>query len=274
MKTKLLILPFLFMGIIFSAHSIFAQADNYKVLYSDGEMVIKEIDAEAFLVTHTFPWPANSLVLKFKKNNFLLIDTPYTDEATERLVEFLKKNTRGKIKISAINTHFHVDNLGGNGYLRKIHAGVYGSDLTVKLLKERGLGKGMLESMKNLPNDRYYTYYKNKELTAPRKVFPVEKGLKLTFGKDTVEVWYPGAGHTPDNVVVYYPEKKILFGGCILKAMESSSKGNLGDADVHAWKGSVEKLLEKYPEAKLVIPGHGSMGGIEIIRHTIDIVSK
>jgi metallo-beta-lactamase class B len=235
-------------------------------------MVIKEIDAETFLVTHTFPWPANSLVLKFEKNNFLLIDTPYTDEATERLVGFLKKNTRGKIKISAINTHFHVDNLGGNGHLKKIHAKIYGSNLTARLLKERGLGQGMLESMKNMPD--YYNYYKNKELSAPVHLFPVEKGLKLNFGRDTVEVFYPGAGHTEDNVVVYYSKKHLLFGGCILKAMESSSKGNLGDADINAWKGSVEKLAARYPEAKLIIPGHGSMGGIELLRHTIDIVSK
>ncbi|MCU7491266.1 MAG: MBL fold metallo-hydrolase [Bacteroidota bacterium] len=272
MKTLLRLLPLFLLGIVFTARSIPAQTDSYKVLYSDGEMVIREIDPETFLVTHTFPWPANSLVLKFKKNQFLLIDTPYTDEATERLVTFLKKNTPGEIKISAINTHFHVDNLGGNGYLKKINARIYGSSLTVRLLKERGLGQGMLESMKNMPE--MYTYYKSKKLTAPDNLFPVEKGLKLHFGRDTVEVWYPGAGHTKDNVVVYYPKKKILFGGCILKAMESSSKGNLGDADIHVWKGSVEKLLARYPEAKLVVPGHGATGGIEIIRHTIDIVSE
>ncbi|HEX2961582.1 MAG TPA: MBL fold metallo-hydrolase [Ignavibacteriales bacterium] len=272
MKTLLRIIPFLFLGIVLTASSVWAQTDNYKVLYSDGEMVIKEIDAETFLVIHTFPWPANSLVLKFKKNQFLLIDTPYTDEATERLVTFLKKNTQGEIKISAINTHFHVDNLGGNGYLRKIHAKTYGSTLTAKLLRERGLGQGMLESMKNMPD--MYNYYKDKELVQPDHLFPIEKGLKLHFGHDTVEVWYPGAGHTKDNVVVYYPKKKILFGGCILKAMESSSKGNLGDADIHTWKGSVEKILARYPEAKLVVPGHGSTGGVETVRHTIDIVSE
>lgn len=272
MKTLTLKLPFLILSIFILSIPAFAQTDNYKVLYSDSEMVIKEIDPEVFLVTHTYPWPANSLVIKFKKNNFLLIDTPYTDEATERLVEYFKKSTRGKIKISAVNTHFHVDNLGGNGYLRKIHAKVYGSDLTASLLKERGLGLGMLESMKSMPE--FYNYYKNKKLIPPDHLFPAEEGLKLSFGREWVEVFYPGAGHTQDNVVVYYPKKQILFGGCILKAMESSSKGNLGDADLKSWKGSVEKLLTRYPLAKLVIPGHGSMGSQEMIRHTIDVVSK
>lgn len=266
---------FIFLGFIFVFNLVSAQQPgSYKVLYSDDEMVIKEIDADTYLVIHTFPWPANSLVIKFRKNNFLFIDTPYTDEATERLVKWLEGNTKGKIKITAINTHFHVDNLGGNGYLKKIGAVTYGSDLTAKLLKERGLGNGMLETFKNPQSDKIYTYYKNKELAAPSKTFPIEKGLKLPFGKDTVEVFYPGAGHTPDNVSVYYAKKQILFGGCILKSMESNSKGFTGDAELGAWKGSLEKLGAKFPEAKLVIPGHGSAGGMELIKHSIEVVSK
>ncbi|MCU7494352.1 MAG: hypothetical protein HF314_04445 [Ignavibacteria bacterium] len=65
MRALLRILPFLLLGIILTADSVFAQTDRYKVVYSDDEMVIKEIDSETFLVIHTFPWPANSLVLKF-----------------------------------------------------------------------------------------------------------------------------------------------------------------------------------------------------------------
>lgn len=274
MEKTVSFLHLIILSIVLMMASVSAQTNDPKVLYSDDEMVIREIDPDTYLVVHTFPWPANSLVIKFKKNNFLFIDTPYTDEATEKLVKFLENRNPGKIKITAINTHFHVDNLGGNGYLKKIGAAIYGSDMTVKLLKERGLGTGMLESFNNPQSEKYYTYYKNKELVPPQKLFPIEKGLKLNFGKDTVEVWYPGGGHTPDNVVVYYPKKQILFGGCILKSMESKSKGNLGDAVTAYWGSSLEKLLKKYPDAKLVIPGHGSIGDINLIAHTIEIVNR
>ncbi|MGE5621068.1 MAG: subclass B1 metallo-beta-lactamase [archaeon] len=274
MEKSLYILHILVISIVFTGISVFAQTENYKVLYSDDEMIIREIDPGTYLVIHSFPWPANSLVVKLNKNRFLFIDTPYTDEATEKLVNWLQKRTLGKIKITAVNTHFHVDNLGGNDYLKKIGAEIYGSDLTAKLLKERGLGNGMLQSFKNIQNDAFYTYYQRKELVPPQKLFPIEKGLTLTFFTDTVEVWFPGAGHTPDNVVVYFPKKQLLFGGCILKSMESNTKGNLGDAVLSAWNTSLEKLLEKYPDAKLVIPGHGSIGGIELIKHTMEVVKK
>ncbi|MGE5458285.1 MAG: MBL fold metallo-hydrolase [Methanococcaceae archaeon] len=262
------------LNIILMTISISAQTNNYKTLYSDDELLIKEIDSDTYLVIHTFPWPANSLVIKFNKNNFLFIDTPYTDEATEKLVKWLQKRTLGKIKITAINTHFHVDNLGGNGYLKKIGSVTYGSDLTARLLKQRGLGNGMLQSFKDIQSDKYYTYYQSKELVPPGKLFPISKEFKLFFEKDTIEVWYPGAAHTPDNIVVYYSRKQILFGGCMLKSMESNSKGFLGDADTAAWGNSLEKLLNRFPEAKLVIPGHGNLGGLDLIKHTIEIVTK
>lgn len=271
MKNTFTVLSFLFTLLVISL-PLKGQSRNYNTVYADSELVIKEIDPAAFLVIHSFPWPANSFVLKFDNGNYLFLDTPYTDEATEKLVNWLKSRDSSNIHISAINTHFHMDNLGGNGYLKSIGSDIYGSDLTVKLLKERGVGNGMLESMKGPQMEKYYSYYKNKVFTPPSKLFSLEKGLKLNFGKDTVEVWYPGPGHTPDNVTVYYPVKKLLFGGCLVKSLESKSKGNTGDADLKKWSGSLENLLVKYPDAELVIPGHGKEGGVELIKHSINTV--
>lgn len=260
------------LAILFAGLPLKGQSTDHKIVYSDEELAIKEIDTDSYLVVHSFPWPANSLVLKSGKNNYLFIDTPYTDEATKKLTEWLQTKDSAKIKVTAINTHFHVDNLGGNSYLKSIGSDIYGSDLTVSLLKERGLGNGMLESFKTPSMEKYYNYYKVKVLTAPDKIFSIKEGLNLAFGSDTVQVWYPGPGHTPDNVVVYYPKKKVLFGGCILKSMESNSKGNTGDADLKNWGHSLESLLRKFPDARLVIPGHGKEGGVELISHSIKIV--
>ncbi|MFH1196708.1 MAG: MBL fold metallo-hydrolase [bacterium] len=249
-----------------------AQPKYENVFTLDDELIVKQIDENTFLAVHSFPWAANNLILKFKDGNYLFIDTPYTDEATEKLVNWLQSRDSSKIKVTVINTHFHIDNLGGNGYLRSIGADIYGSDLTVQLLKERGLGFGMLDMLKDPSMKKYYDYYKDKVLTPPNKLFSLKDGLELIIDGDTMQVYYPGPGHAPDNVVVYYPAKKILFGGCILKSMGSKSKGNLGDADLQNWYSSVEKLLTKFPDAKLVIPGHGEEGGFDLIGHTMDVV--
>jgi metallo-beta-lactamase class B len=182
MKNTFYFLPLL-LAILFICSPLNGQSKDHKIVYSDDELVIKEIDPDTYLVIHTFPWPANSLVIKFGKGNYLFIDTPYTDEATKKLVDWFQNKDKKVMHITAVNTHFHVDNLGGNGYLKSIGAVIYGSDLTAKILKERGLGTGMLESFNNPSLEKYYNYYKDKALTAPDKLFPIKDGLKLPFPK-------------------------------------------------------------------------------------------
>ena len=36
-----------------------------------------------------------------------------------------------------------------------------------------------------------------------------------------MEVFYPGPGHAPDNVVVWVGRERLLFGGCLLKDEEA-----------------------------------------------------
>ena len=225
-----------------------------------------------YLVSHSFPWQSNSLVIKFTNGKYLFIDTPYTNEATEKLVNWLAGRDSVKMKITAINTHFHNDRLGGNGYLTKIGSVIYGSDLTIKLLNERGLGNGTLDMYQDPSLKKYFDYWQNAKLTPANKIFTLKDGLVLTFDNDTFEVYYPGPGHTPDNVVVYYPKKKILFGGCIIESMAANTKGFIGDADLSNWYSSVNNILIKYPDAALVIPGYGDLGGKELITHTMELV--
>jgi glyoxylase-like metal-dependent hydrolase (beta-lactamase superfamily II) len=66
----------------------------------------------------------------------VLIDTPYDNDATEQVINWINKEIRPK-KITAIITGFHIDNLGGVGYLLRHKISVYGSDLTIKMLDER-----------------------------------------------------------------------------------------------------------------------------------------
>jgi metallo-beta-lactamase class B len=79
-----------------------------------------------------------------------------------------------------------------------------------------------------------------------------------------------GEGHTKDNVVGYFPDDKAVFGGCLIKEV-GSGKGNLEDANVAEWSQTVSKVKQFYPEAKIVIPGHGETGGTELFDYTIKL---
>ncbi|MEJ6355620.1 IMP family subclass B1 metallo-beta-lactamase, partial [Pseudomonas aeruginosa] len=74
-----------------------------------------------------------------------------------------------------------------------------------------------------------------------------------------------GPGHTQDNVVVWLPEKKILFGGCFVKP---DGLGNLGDANLEAWPKSAKILMSKYGKAKLVVSSHSEIGNASLLQRT------
>lgn len=244
------------------------EQNTYRI---NDELVVKEIEPEVYIAVHYFFGDANSLIIKYKNGELLLIDTPYTDEATKALVDWILKGDTANVKIIAVNTHFHIDNLGGNGYLFGKKAVIYGSDRTVSLLKERGLGNGMMDMLRKPGNEKQFAYYENKKLYPPNNIFKLEEEQRLKVGTDSLFIYFPGAGHAPDNIVVYFPNRLILFGGCFVKSMNSTTPGNLGDAEVKAWPESLKKLREKYKNVKLVIPGHGNAGGLELIDHSLEL---
>jgi metallo-beta-lactamase class B len=45
----------------------------------------------------------------------------------------------------------------------------------------------------------------------------------------------------------------------------------LGDANVGEWSRTVEKVKQQYPNVKIVIPGHGKIGGKDLLDFTIKL---
>jgi metallo-beta-lactamase class B len=236
------------------------------------ELKIEKIEDNVYVVIHSFPWPANSLLVRYAEDVLVWIDTPYTNQAAQQVLDWIKIKF-GKIRIVEINTGYHNDNLGGNGCLIQNGIEIYGSDLTARLLKKQSEQMQMqtLTLLKEPKFKKYYEAHAAAVYVEPNHLFKINKGLNLVFGKDTAEVFYPGPSHTEDNVVVYFPCKKLLFGGCMVKSIQSNNLGNTRDADMKQWPISLKNVLEKFGNARIVVPGHGPAGGIELIEHTLQL---
>jgi metallo-beta-lactamase class B len=61
-----------------------------------------------------------------------------------------------------------------------------------------------------------------------------------------------------------------LFGGCLIKTLKAS-KGYLDDANVQAWSATVEAVKQAYPNAQVVVPGHGDYGNNKLLDYTIKL---
>lgn len=236
----------------------------------DDELEIRTIETGVFLVVHRFPAACNSLLVRCADKAFVWVDTPCSNEATEKVHQWLLR-TYGDPNVIQINTGFHNDNLAGNGYLIQKGIPCYGSDLTPKLIAEcwEKTVQKVLPYYERHENKKYRDTLLSQKLVAPNRLYPLARGLNLKVGTESVEIHFPGPSHTLDNVVVYFKNRAILYGGCMIKARNARNLGFLGDADVAAWPKSARKLLKRYPDARIVVPGHGTWGDLELVRHTI-----
>ncbi|HET7734142.1 MAG TPA: metallo-beta-lactamase, partial [Paludibacter sp.] len=195
-------------GLLFCT-STFAQ----QTIYKTPALEIDSIAANTY-VHRTFlstkEWgkvPCNGAIF-VDNGEAIVFDTPPTDSVSIQLISWIKNHTRASIKAIVVN-HSHDDCLGGLAVFHCAGVPSYSSVLTRQLAQK---------DTQNKP-------------TVPQHDFT--KTLKLKIGKTTIVNYYPGEGHTHDNIVSYIPSVKVLFGGCLIKAL-GSGKGNLAETNVAA----------------------------------------
>jgi metallo-beta-lactamase class B len=193
---------------------------------------------------NTINLPANGLIIQTSAG-LVLIDTPWDDSLTVELLDSTKKRFNQDV-VLAIITHAHIDRIGGIHTLHKRGIKVVSTALTCQKAKELGY-------------------------EIPEPVFSTD--TTFIIGNQQIEYFYPGAGHTIDNSVVWLPERKILFGGCLVKSASSTNLGNIADADLKEWPRSIHTLMKKFPTAHMIVPGHGEWGSSTLLRHTLDLLS-
>lgn len=189
--------------------------------------------------------PSNGVIAVTSKG-LILIDTPWNNTQTKELIELTKKIFKKDISL-AIITHAHDDRIGGINTLLEKKIDVRSTSMTMKEAENNGFKKPPTE----LKNDE-----------------------KITWEDMDIEIFYPGEGHTSDNITVWFPQYKILFGGCLIKSLESDNVGSSKDSNIKQWPVSVNKVLEKYSDAEIVIPGHGKWGSLKLVEHTLNLLKN
>jgi len=188
---------------------------------------------------------ANGLVV-LDRGHAVLVDTPWTPEQTAVLLDWLENKLGAKVD-AVVVCHSHADCLGGLPEVHRRGIASIGLDKT----RELALAAGV---------------------EAPRQGFAGERRLKA--GGRELELFYPGPGHTVDNVVVWLADERVLFGGCLLKSADAPSLGNTAEADVAAWPASLRAVKGRYQALRLVVPGHGDPGGPELLDHTLALLAE
>ncbi|OPB96693.1 subclass B1 metallo-beta-lactamase [Elizabethkingia meningoseptica] len=190
-------------------------------------------------------YAANAVYLVTSKG-VVVIDSPWGEEKFKNFTDEIYKR-HGKKVIMNIATHSHDDRAGGLEYFKSLGAKTYSTKMTDSILAKD-----------NKPRAQY--------------TFDNNKSFKV--GKDEFQVYYPGKGHTADNLVVWFPKDKVLVGGCIIKSGDSKDLGFLGEAYVNDWTQSVHNIQKKFPNVQYVVAGHDDWKDQTAIQHTLDLISE
>ena len=176
------------------------------------------------------------------------MDTAWGELATQALLEKLKTETNKDVSKLVITNH-HYDRLAG-----------------VDLLERKGV------TVFTHPDTPGLSAAKSTPIPDTSVAALKKPGSRTKSGP--IEIAYPGPGHTSDNLVVYVPQAKILFGGGLIRGKDQSSLGNITDANIKAWPQSLRWTLQTYGGASLVVPSHGQGADINLAKTTLALLAK
>lgn len=191
------------------------------------------------------PFPANGLYC-ITDNGVVVIDTPWDTTQFQPLLDSIKIK-HNKNVVMCIATHSHEDRTGGLEYYKQKGIKTFATEQTDIICKERG---------------------------EKRAEFLIFQDTVFAVGQYTFQTYFGGAGHTPDNIVIWFPKDKLLYGGCLVKSTDASDLGYLGDADTKQWSTTIQKIKQKFGQPSYVIPGHQNWTNKKSLNHTTTLLRQ
>ncbi len=189
--------------------------------------------------------PAHGMYL-LTDNGAVLFDTPWDTTQFQPLLDSIKLK-HNKIVTACLATHWHSDRTEGFHYYKQQGIKTFTTILTDSLSKKH-----------------------NKK----RAEFLMTKDTVFHIGQYSFEVYYPGEGHTADNIIAWFDREKILYGGCLIKGADAENLGYLGDANVSEYEATLKKVKKKCPDPNFIIVSHHDWRNINSLTRSIKLAKK
>lgn len=190
-------------------------------------------------------FPANGMYV-VTNDGVIMIDAPWDSLQTQPLLDSIQKKHQKKV-VLCITTHFHDDRTSGLNVLKSNGVKTYSS---------------LVSYQKGLENGEQVTE------------FQFTKDTTFELGGIKFETYFPGNGHAPGNIVIWFPKAKVLFGGCFVKSIEAKGLGGIEDADLVNWPIAIKNTIKKFKSPKFIIPGHQNWLSKSALMHTLYLLES
>jgi cyclase len=180
----------------------------------------------------------NSVVLLSQARDQALVVDTKTGGGARRLKALVAEQAPNAV-VTIVNTHAHSDHTGGNGLFAGARV-ITGECDSAQWEKLSG------------------------GVAPPAETIAPDHGRLLRIGDEYVEIRGMGAAHSFNDVIVYLHNRKMLVAGDIVFNQMHPVVFTMAGADTRRWQEALTTLLREY-EIHTAVPGHGPVGGWEII---------
>ncbi len=198
-----------------------------------------------------YEWADANVTAIGSERGFVVVDTHGSTAAGRVVLDDLRRLSAGPVA-AVVNTHWHWDHSFGNAAFREatpdvpIHAH---EDAAAMLADKGDFMKGRFAESDDPHRDEVVAT----ELVIPDHTFSSSRVIDL--GDRTVELVFPGRGHTSGDIVVRVPEVDVMMAGDLI---EESAKPFIGlDSYPFEWPASLDLVLSMSTEDTRLVPGHG-----------------
>ncbi len=217
---------------------------------ADKKLVISHLSGDFYIYTTFNTYqddqvPANGMYL-VTDTGVVMFDTPWDTTQFQPLLDSIQLRHNKKVLL-CLATHWHSDKTAGLEYYRQQGIKTFTTALTDELSKKN-----------------------NKK----RAEFLMSKDTVFHVGQYSFETYYPGEGHTADNIVIWFKEERILYAGCLVKGADDESLGYLGDANKMAYESTLINVKRKFRKPTFIIIAHSDWRNKHSLKHSIEMARE
>jgi metallo-beta-lactamase class B len=228
---------------IFSMTNIFGQL-------TEAKLKISPLTGDFYIYTTYNTYresrvPANGMYL-VTNDGIVMFDTPWDTTQFQALLDSIKLK-HNKSVIMCFATHWHSDKTAGLEYYRQLGIKTYTTVLTDELSKKNHKKRAEF-------------------LMANDTVFHV--------GQYSFETYYPGQGHTEDNIVIWFKKEKILYAACLIKGADDEDLGNLEDGNISEYASTLKNVQKKCRNPKFIIIAHSDWRNTNSLKHSLKMAKE
>jgi metallo-beta-lactamase class B len=238
--------------------AVFASATAGDVVPEAPKLVLTHLTGLTY-VAEDYAYAKENSVVYVGADHVTVVGATWTPQTAELLVGEIRKIT-SKPVTEVINTNHDLDRVGGNAFFKSIGARIVSTVLTRDLLKRDGPA-----AVRSLQTD--FPDFPDVPIVLPDETHPGD----FTLQDGAVRAIYLGPSHKPDDIFVFFPNEKVLYGGCVLK----EQLGNMDGADLAEYPKTLRKLKQLHLDIATVVAGHYSpVHGPELIDHYIRLLAQ